>query len=366
MEADRARPSLCFAAFTAMAVNGIFSTEPSWAYSSGNSAYISAPVSCALAALTAAAVFSLLERTNADSLQSLLRSRFGRLGSALLVLPLAAALVICAARPISVFAQVLHRQVYDGSGYFSILAFIIPVTFFMAAKGARSVSGTAVCVAFVFAGALIAGVLLPMRGFETYRLYPIMGDGAGHMLRFAASDELFVAAPLVGLCAFGNGFISLSNVKRGSLIAAAAAAFLIAVCRFAEGLAYDPKTLSDMLMPLYRLSFVSPRPGALVRFDKLMIMLWLSGCMVSSAYCITAAAELLEPSAENAKIPRLPMVICMAAVLLIVILPLRVPDDTLIKARLFVSKYGAILLLPTLAAAAAAALKTPKRNKRSL
>ena len=362
MKAERARPSLCFAAFLAMTVNGIFSTEPSWAYSSGNSAYIAAPISAALAALITAAVFSLPERAGVDSLPELLRSRFGRLGAMLFALPLSAALVICAARPISVFAQVLHRQVFDGSGYFAILAFILPVTFFMAAKGARSVSGTAVCVAFVFSAALIAGMLLPMRGYEAYRLYPIMGDGAGHMLRFAASDELYVASPLIGLCAFGSGFKSPSIAKKGSLTAAVLAAVLIAAGRLAEGLAYDPKTLSEMLMPLYRLSFVSPRPGALVRFDKLMIMLWLTGCMVSSAYCVTAAAELIAPSAEKAKGLRLPAAACMASVLFLTALPLFIPDGTLENARLFVSKYGAALLLPTLSAAAAAAFVKPKRR----
>ena len=366
-----------FSAFIAMTVGGIFSYDPGYLYAAGNSAYVSSVITAGMAALLFCASLSSVKRAGTRDACELVESRFGRIARTASAVPLSIALILCAARPISIFAQVLHRLVFDGSDYYSILAFILPVTFYMAVKGHVSVARTSVCVSFVLAASLVLVILLSAKGYESFRLYPLIGDGIPHMMSCAVSDLVFIAAPLLSMtgvrdlsyerathgCVRGDLSDDRANRLVSGIKAAGGAALLITLSRLAAGLAYDPQSLSEMLIPLYRIGFVSPRPGAMFRFDKIFIMIWLTCCMVSSAYCVDSAAELLSGSGKRFKTAVL--FIC-CAVLALCVLPLFVSVRVWDKLTFISAKYGALLLIPYSALTIAAGLSGQmKRSERA-
>ena len=276
----------------AMITNGLFALDPEYAYAEGNSAYIALPLSAAVSLAITLLLFRSMQKAGSKDLAEHITSRFGSIGGALVSLPLAAAFVICAAEPLIPFLRVLHRLVFDGVSCASILFFVFPVTFFAAWKGLETLSRSALIVLAVVLVSLAAACLAAVPDFASYRLYPIMGDGAGHFVKLTISETLAFLTPLTAAAVNMKGMQGARSAGRAALWAAILSAAVIGAVELALSAIYPYKVLAGLNMPLYRINFLSLSQSYLIRLDKLYVTVWLGGCMLSSAYMIYSAAHL--------------------------------------------------------------------------
>ncbi|MBO4563257.1 MAG: GerAB/ArcD/ProY family transporter [Clostridia bacterium] len=347
------------AAAAAVSVCAIFSVDPASAYTNGNSTYISIPLAALISLVPVLAVSRALERSGKGGLAEHLECAYGTAGAALFALPLTVSLLFCAARPMTCFLDVLQSLIYDGVSYASLAAFVFPVMALIAWKGFESIGRLALIVSGLLVFSLVFAVASAAPSFETYRLYPLMGVGAARFTQFTASELMFTLTPMSALLVCGKGLNGIAPMRK---TAAAASIVSAAVCfsaQFAISLVYSYKGLTGLLMPLYRINFLSLAQSYALRLDKLFVMVWLSGAIVSSAYCVYAAARLhagvfrerdITPAAASFS-----LVVCAA------VLAAARMDYTAVKtANGIMLRFGAALPTVTLTAALAKGRKEKK------
>lgn len=276
----------------AMITNGLFALDPEYAYADGNSAYLALPLSAAVSLCITLILLRSMERSGSKDLAEHFSARFGSVGGALVSLPLLAAFVISSAEPMISFLRVLHRLVFDGVSYTAILFFVFPVTVFAAWKGLETLSRTAIIVLAVVLVTMAAACFAAVPDFASYRLYPIMGDGAAHFIKLTASETLAFLTPLSAAAVNMKGMHGTRSARKAVLWAALLSAAVTGAVELALSAIYPYKVLAGLNMPLYRINFLSLSQSYLIRLDKLYVMLWLGGCMLSSAYMIYSAAHL--------------------------------------------------------------------------
>ncbi|MBO4848083.1 MAG: GerAB/ArcD/ProY family transporter [Clostridia bacterium] len=336
---------------------GVFALDPSFAYENGNLTYLSIPLSMLVSLLPVLFIVGSMKKTGSRDLASHMRKTMGGVLAPAAALPLVAALVYCAARPLINFTEVLHRLVYDGVSYPAILSFVIPVTVFIAWKGFESIGRLAVIFTGFIALSVAAAAISAAPSFETYRLYPLYSGGTGSFVSFTASETLMFIPPLAALTVCGSGLNGAENAGKTAAVSAAAAAFAACAVQLAIGLVYPYRVLSGLLMPLYRINFLSLAQSYALRLDKLFIMVWLNGAVISAAYCIYAASRLFAGTFAMRDVT--PAVAALSAALLFTVM-FGVLRDFASVSRVdsAVKKYG------WLAAAAPAVLAIPRFRRR--
>ncbi len=343
-----------------LCMNGVFAFDPAHEYEGGNSSYISLPLYVLIALVITLPVIGSVKKTGSRDIAE----HIGKLplGGALklTLTPLYLLLLLCAARPLSTFAQVLHRLVYDGVSYTSILAFIIPVMAIMAWKGAEALGRTARCIAGALLSAFAVAVVSAVPGFEAYRLFPLLGDGAAHFAGFTASSLIAFLPPMLALTVLGPALQGAVFIKKAAARGALIAAIVVFAAQLAVSLAFTPQELGTMLMPLYRITFLKPNASYMFRLDKLFIMIWLGGCMVSGAFSIYSAALLFARSFGQRDVTPAVLVSCLLVCCLL-LLERKLPPEILGKAVGMIEKYGVVSLAPLWISACAPALL--KRGK---
>ena len=279
-------------------INGLFSADSRTAYANGNSTYLSIPLAVMLSLILTMLLMNASK--NDENLPELMRRGTGRIGAAILSLPIAAAFVLAAAKPLVGFAEVLHRLVFDGVSYWAILLYVFPVTVFIAWKGFESLGR----LALIFSGLILASVVIAAVSaspeFDSSRLYPLLGTGPKEFLSFTASETLFLLPPLIAAHINLKGLNGREQARKIAVISALLAALLVGLTQLALGLIFPYKVLAGLLLPLYRINFLSLSQSYVLRLDKLFIMVWLTGSIISSAYLIFSAS-LLVTSAFGAR-----------------------------------------------------------------
>ena len=351
------------AAAISLCMNGIFAMDPAYAYEGGNSTFITAPFSVLISLLPVLLLISSMDRTGSRSLAEHMEKTLGGFPGRALAFLTAATLVLCAAMPLAAFAQVLHKLVYDGVKYTAILAFIFPAVVFIAWKGFESIGRMALCIAGLILAAFAAAVINAFPGFRLYRLYPLMGDGARHMISFSLSETLAFMPPLTALTVEGGALQGTGNLRRTASRAALVSAFVCFSAQLAIGLSYPAQTLAGMTAPLYRIGFLRVDAGYLMRLDKLFIMIWLSGAMLSAAYCIYSASRLYAGAFRQRDVT--PAILVVSLVVCGLMLAL-LEDESGAAGRRGGSaeRCGFIFILaPTLTASAAGFIKSKSKAK---
>ena len=351
------------AAAVSLCMNGIFAIDGAYAYSGGNSTYVTVPLAALCSLLPILLLVFSMERCGSTSLSEHLLGVMGCVFGRLLAVLLGFALVICAALPLAAFAQVLHKLVYDGVKYSAILAFIFPVTVFTAIKGFESIGRTALCIAGFLLASFAAALISASNGYELYRLYPLMGGGAAHVASFSLSETLAFMPPLTALAVCAEALQGLDNVRRSACGASLISAAVCLAAQLAVGLSYPAEILTGMTLPLYRIGFLSANPGYLMRLDKLFIMIWLMGAMLSGAYCIYSASRLYAGVFRQRDVtPAAAVVSLFVCGSLLALLE----DESGAVSRIggIAARYGfALVLMPVLAASAAGLIKAKKLRR---
>ena len=287
-----AAESICAAALS-LFVGGVFAIDPKSAYANGNLSYLSIPASILLSLAAVILAALAVRRSGCEDLSGLARKTLGRAGGAAFAILLAASFVIAAAKPLSCFTEVLRRLVYDGVSYGSIYLFAVPAAVYAAWKGFESVGRLALIFTGPILVSMIAAVVSAAPEFDTGRLFPFPGNTAPEFAGSVLSGTLFSIPPLAALAVNARGLGGPERAVRYAVPGAFAAAAAAGLAQLAVALIYPPKVLSGLLMPLYRINFLSLSQSYALRLDKLFIMIWLTGCVISTAYLVYSAAYLL-------------------------------------------------------------------------
>ena len=280
---------ICAAAI-AMCANGMFDVDAGYAYEKGNTTYISIPLSALSAALVFILAAKIMKEHGIKSLCSLFQFAFGKVLAVAASVLICASLIFCAAEPLANLTQVLDGAVYEGVEYPALLAFILPVTIFIAFKGMETIARTAKVFAALLVLSVAAAFVLSLPGQQSYRLYPLPGDSAGHFVRFTLSQWICFLPPLAVLLIAAPGLHGTEHAEKIGISSAVITAIICFAAQFMLARLYSYKALGSLFVPLCRVRYLSLERSYAMWLDKLLIMAWLIGCMVSSAYCIYGAA----------------------------------------------------------------------------
>ena len=292
----KAKNGLGVLAAISLSVCGLFTIDGGKAYSSGNLTYLELPLAILVSLAPVCLAAIAVRRAGDKGLPALLRFALGGAFGFFAALPIAAALVFCAAKPLSALVSALHGLVYEEVAYPRLLLFVLPVTAFMAWRGEKGLGRTAIVFSALLILTAAAAVGYSASGFEAYRLepFPDLGEAAA----FTGSQTLYALAPFSALLCFGGR--NAPSPKK-AVTAGLFAALFCFVMQLALALVYPARVLEGLPLPLARMTFLNISQSYVLRLDKLLIMVWTAGCMLSGAFLISAASRLLAGSGRAQK-----------------------------------------------------------------
>lgn len=337
---------------TALFFCGVFSIEGTRAYAQNVPTYIAIPLALLLSLAPVLLAARAMKRAGARNLGQLMRFSFRRVFCFAASLSLAAGALFAAANPLADCARVLHKLVYDGAAYRSILAFVFVPLAVLCVKGLACITRTGLIMAAPLAASVAAALLTAVPGYDTARLFPLPGCEIIDAASFTASYSFAFLPVLILSLVFPQkpGTHSKTAVK-----AALFALPFITLSLLAVRLSYPAAMLGGISMPLYRMGLVRPGPGFLLRLDKLLIMLWLAGSIISTALLLRCAGELLS-DALGVRKGLTAFMLALICVMSVLAEAHGAERTAVIRSYLFI--YGALLtLVPTAAASLAALFK---------
>lgn len=277
------------AAAIALSTSGLFCIDSSYAYSKGNSTYITLPLSIILSLLIFLLCWHGMRISGCRNLTELITFSMGKVLGKLIVTIIAIVFVVSALEPLSIFIQVMTGLIYDNTEYSMITLFVIPVIFLISVLGLESIGRIAKCFAALLVIMIAISLASTVKEIEVFRLYPLMGDGIAHMGEFTLSEVFSFLPGLCGLLIVGNGLQGLKNIRKTGIISALVALVVCAFVQLFIGLIYTYKDLQNAFVPLYRINLHNLLEAYQTRMDKLTFMAWLNGCIIACAFYIYSA-----------------------------------------------------------------------------
>lgn len=342
------------AAASALFFCGVFSVEGTDAYQNNIPVYLALPLSLLLSLMPVLFIGLAMKRTGESSLTNLASFALGRVPAAFVLLPLCAAALLAASEPLVSCAQVLHKLVYDGAAYSAVLAFVFPALAFAALKGFACLTRVQLVFLVPLAASVLLAVSAAVPGFSISRLHPFPGCTAKVFLLFTLRGSsffmpvftsLFICAP-----AFAVGGAASKTAVRAALFALPAVFAVLLAIR----LCYPSSMLSGLAMPLYRIGLMQPAPGFILRLDKLMIMLWLTGSLIAAALLIYSAALMFTLSFSMRDVT--PAVVCFTSLTLFAVVFAVEGGESAAHAVRLLFNYGFLISAVPLTLISAAAL----------
>jgi len=271
-----------------LAVSGLFSSKTP---NGGNTAWLYTPFSLLLGIAVFAVVCAAMKRSGARDLAEL--NRFA-LGTAAPLFGTLISLMLCGACALVLdhFVTLLHKYVFVGAAYPTLLFFCILPPLFMAWKGLECISRTAKLFAWALAFSVALELLLAAGAYEPYRLFPLLGDGVPALVRNAGQGiGLFLPAFAV-LLICTVGMQGGKNVRKYGIRAAIAAGVLLVLVFLAIALTFPYNDAGEVFSPMYRMSSLGRGGKYRFRLDKVLLFLWLAGGMIAvSTYNYAAALQ---------------------------------------------------------------------------
>ena len=275
-----------------MITNALFTVDYDSCCRNGNSTYIPFP----LAALISLAFFllaaSVIKKSGAEDLPEFLILAFGRPGAAIAGILLSFCLVWAAFLPLSRCVQAMHGLLYEGVSYLKLTMFILPVVLVLSLMGFETIGRTAKCFSILLLVIFFAVVLSAASGFETYRLYPFLGNGLNEITTQSFTQSFAFLPALLCLLVMSGGLNGIKSAEKTGIIAALVSAAICFIAQFTLGLVYTYTELRELFIPLYRLNHMNILENSLMRLDKLSHMAWLNGSMIGGAFYIYSASVL--------------------------------------------------------------------------
>lgn len=345
-----------------LCILGVFALEPGFSYADGNSTFVSVPLSITCSFLFFGFVRTGMVRYASVDLFSYWECSAGKIGASLASCGLLLALFLCAYIPTSRFVTMMNVFVFTDAHYNNIVAYLIPVVGIILFLGGETISRMALFFAPFLVISLVVALVSAIPSYELYRLYPLFGDGVGHIAEVVGSNTTLFLPAMLGLLVLSPAVHGVSRAGRAGLIACGIAVFLCAVTLFVIALVYDYKELTPLQLPLYRINMKVQQEQGLMRLDKLGVFVWMAGSILVSVYAIHISSILYARmfSQEDAR----PAGAAFAVVLIsIIALGQGKAHGIIFESVNFLHRYGYYLFLPLLFLVSAPGVFRKKQEK---
>ncbi len=266
-------------------IMSLFGIDSQTLYLDGNISYITIPIAIIISLAGAFIAMSALKSGSGVNRGGILIKLAAVIEAILLIL---AGIML-----LSRFTHAVHYHIFGQSGYERVVVWTVLTIALVTVPGFETISRTARCICMALVLLLVATLAVSSEGSEIYRLSPFPGKG----IKSAATETWALSALLLpGIAAImffpksANGYC---NARKGTLVGALTAAVTASAAQLVLGMAYAYTELRDIFLPLYELNMILPSEGYFMRYDKLLLFIWLIGALVVCAYYAYSAGNIL-------------------------------------------------------------------------
>ncbi len=274
-------------------ISGIFSLNVGDTFARGNVCYMATAAGALLALLLLRLLQGAMVRAEAEDLGDLLLSGFGTVLGGVLALPLCLGLMLSAALPLFRFTLAMERYIFVEADYVPIALYLLAVLLIMVLRGMECVARMAKLLLIPGAIALIMTLILASPAFDSSHLFPLFSPGFRAFLEQIGAALSRFLAPGLALFAAGRGCQGqehlLSGVRRGLLLGGAGAFML----HLGLSLTFFGPDMASMSAPVYCMTMAARQERMALRFDVLVLFMWVMTGLLASAFYLYAAALLL-------------------------------------------------------------------------
>ncbi len=348
----------------ALLINVMFSIDSAKAYANGNSTYISLPLALALSIAVFLLISYAIRRSETVNLNTMLEFAFGKVIGKITTILVCLALVSLVYGPLVNFLAFMRIMTNDASST-AVASFILPVMVALAWMGLETIGRTANCISLLFLISIAVVIIAAANGYESHRLYPLVGNDVSDIAMFTSSSMFKFLPPLLLLLSLTGGTQGLANAKRTGLIASLIAFVLIAIIQLSIGLTYSYTELQRMSMPFSQINMLTETLG--IRFDRFAAMIWLIGTILTCSFYIYGSSFLYAKCFNQRDIR--PITICVGTIAILIC----IASDNISKTSEWVFSLislipdlgFAILLIPLAAASIVAIIKSVRSDKKN-
>lgn len=270
-------------------ISGTFAVNVGDTFARGNLSYAATAAGALLALLLLKLLDGAMDRLDGSDLWDLLAGGIGPL----LALPVVLGLVLSAALPLFRFTLAMERYIFVAADYVPIVLYLLPVLLLLVLCGMECVGRMAKLLAVPGALALVLTLLLASPAFELSHLFPLFSPGFPAFLEQTAQALFRFLPPGMALIVVGKGCQGRRNtaagVRRGLLLGGLGAFGM----HLGLGLTFFGPDMASLSSPVYCMTMAARQERLGLRFDVLVLFLWVMTGLVAAAFHTYAAALLL-------------------------------------------------------------------------
>lgn len=280
------------AVFLASTVSGLFAVQSAAYYRNGNSSYFSTILAALISLLLFSVILFTMAGARIPNLAALYQRGYGPVFSGPASLLTSLALSYFAALPMIRMLIVLLRNIFLESPMQNIAGYFLLSVFVLVAFGLETIGRTAKLFVGVFFLSLVAAVWLSAPSFETFRLYPLLGNGMGDAVLLGVTGINCFFPALLSLLILLRGVQGPESASASAALGGLSGGAVTGATQLCLGMVYTSPMLARMHAPLYRLTMAVRTGGVHLRTDKLLFFLWTMGGMIAGAFYTFAGALL--------------------------------------------------------------------------
>ena len=335
----------------ALVSSALFVLDIAEEYQYGNGTYVSFPGAIFLALVLFLLLAGAMRASGQKDLLALMDFAFGKFVGNILSALICVLLFANAYFLVSRFTTMVHALVFMKATLFPVLLWIVPVVVYIAFHGFECIARIAKCFGVILGVCLLFSLLLPIDGYEAYRLFPLPLNHWDTIAADAFMGTFATIPAMLALLCMAQGMQGVQSAKKAGIIGAVISIGLVAVAQIAIGMTFTYTELQNMFVPLYRLNLKLIQESYFFRLDTMLLFLWLIGALIAGAYYLYGAGFVF--CRRWSRYDVRPAVIAAGIILLCC---LTVEHMEQLQAFQVVRQYGSWLLVVPFTAAAAVAL----------
>lgn len=348
----------------AIFIDGVFASHTQSMYQYGNSSYLSALLSAGLALGVFLFTLGAMKKTGKKHLTELLHFAFGPTGKMLAGLVLVGILILAAGAPTGRFLLMFSRFVFVEENNWRIMIYMVAAVVILAWMGMEAIARTSRILIWVLLGSVVVALIMAFPGYEWYRLEPMLGNGAKHIVLQSLQGTYRFFAPLCSWLCLTKSAQRLEFTKKAGVYAITSAGIFSSITQLCLGLTYPYYELSVMHSPMYRITTMAEE-SSFQRLDVLLLFFWLIGALLGAAFHTFAAALLFVRLFGQSDIR--PAVVSVGIVMTMLALMGQFNIPWFEDFGAFMTTYGWIfMLLPFIVASIIAYIKASIRDRKGM
>ena len=324
-------------------VLGTFAVNIKDTFADGNVCWAATAAGALLSLLLLWLLYRAMVRRGAEDLCALLNEGFGPALGGLLALPFVFGLVLSAVLPLFRFTLAMERYVFVEADYVPIVLYLLPVLLLMVLSGMECVARMAKLLLVPGALAMLLTLALASPAFAAYHLFPLLSPGFSAFWEETCRALFRFLPPGIALFAAGRGcqgrHNAMDGVRRGLLLGGGGAFFM----QLGLGLTFFAPDMAFMSAPVYCMTMAARQERIVLRFDGLILFLWLTAGLLTAAFSLYAAALLFCRSMGQEDVRPVGALLVLLSVGLVLLF--NFDSDAVLSAVRLVYRRGHLLLL---------------------